>query len=144
MTSMKETFDLKRIQDEVVASSRKVWLAGLGAVATGVEEGQSLFDELVKRGKKAEELGRKSWNRTRKQVASTTDEMGDRFEKLGSRLDEGVSDILQKMGVPSRNQVEELTERVERLTNQVERLTRTPKRATTRKSTAKKSTTKAA
>ncbi len=139
MIQFTEAIDFKRVQNEVRTSSRRVWLAGLGVVATGVEEGQNLFNEFVERGKKAEAFGKKSWTRTRKELESTTGEVSEKLEELGSKLDQRVSDVLQRMGVPSRNQVEQLTSRVEKLSRQVDRLTGSPKHPSRKRSTAKKS-----
>jgi len=122
MTNVKETSDFKKVQDELFSSTRKVWLASLGVLATVEEEGQHLFGELVERGEKIEARGKKSWTKTRKELESTTDE-------ISGKLDQNISEVLQRMGVPSRNQVEQLTDRVEELTGQVERLSSTKKKA---------------
>ena len=125
----KESFNVKELQKDLVSSTRKVWLAGLGVLATAEEEGKNLFGELVERGKKIETRGRKSWDKTRKEIESTTDE-------IGGKLDQRVSEILQRMGVPSSSQVEELTDRVEKLTGQVERLAKSPTRKTAARKTS--------
>ena len=138
MTNLIENVDVKKLQDDLFSSTRKVWLASLGVLATVEDEGQNIFGELVERGRKIEARGKKTWTRTRKEIESTTDEVGGKLEELGGKLDNSVSEVLQRMGVPSRTQVEELTDRVERLTGQVERLT-TPKKAPAR--TAVKKTT---
>ena len=130
---VKENLDVKKLQEDLFSSTRRVWLAGLGVLSTVEEESQNLFSELVERGRKIEARGRKSWDKTRKEIESTTDEIGE-------RLDHSVSEVLQRMGVPSRSQVEELTDRVEKLTGQVERLTST--KTTTRKAPAKKASAK--
>jgi poly(hydroxyalkanoate) granule-associated protein len=44
---------------QLAGTGRDVWLAGLGAVATAEEEGSNLFNELVERGQKLEQDGRK-------------------------------------------------------------------------------------
>ena len=121
--------EVKKLQEELFSSTRRVWLAGLGVLSTVEEESQNLFGELVERGKKVESRGKENWDKTRKEIESTTDEIGD-------KLDHSVSEVLQRMGVPSRSQVEELTDRVEQLTTQVERLT--DAQATTAKTPAKK------
>ncbi len=136
----KQNLDVKKLQEDLFSSTRRVWLAGLGVLSTVEKETQSLFTELVERGKKVESRGKKSWSKTRKGIESTTDE-------LGEKLDHSVSEVLQRMGVPSRSQVEELTSRVEKLTGQVERLTVKPSKtsagkARTRKAPAKKAPAK--
>ncbi len=133
----KQKLDVRKLQEDLFSSTRQVWLAGLGVLSTVEKETQSLFTELVERGKKVETRGKKSWNKTRKEIESTTDEIGE-------KLDSSVSEVLQRMGVPSRSQVEELTNRVEKLTGQVERLAAKPTKSRTRKAPAKKATAKKA
>ena len=131
----KANLDIKTLQDDLFSSTRRMWLAGLGVLSTVEEETQNLFGELVERGKKVETRTKTSWNKTRKEIESTTDE-------IGGKLDQSVSEVLQRMGVPSRSQVEELTDRVEKLTGQVERLT-TTRKAPVKKATVKKASTSA-
>jgi poly(hydroxyalkanoate) granule-associated protein len=133
----KQKLDVGKLQEDLFSSTRRVWLAGLGVLSTVEKETQSLFTELVERGKKVETRGKKSWNKTRKEIESTTDEIGE-------KLDNSVSEVLQRMGVPSRSQVEELTNRVEKLTGQVERLAAKPTKSRTRKAPAKNATAKKA
>jgi poly(hydroxyalkanoate) granule-associated protein len=137
MAESRMTFDFKRIQGDLFSSTRNVWLASLGVLATVEEEGQSLFGTLVEKGKKIEARGKKSWTETRKELESTTEEIGGRLDELGGKLDHNISEVLQRMGVPSRTQVEELTDRVEKLTGQVERLTSPVKKAPARRPTTK-------
>jgi poly(hydroxyalkanoate) granule-associated protein len=130
MTNIKESVDFRKIREELYTSTRNLWLASLGVVSTVSDEGTQWFDELVERGKKMETKSKKSLTKTRKdiekEIESTTDE-------LTEKLDKSVSDVLQRMGVPSRSQVEDLTDRVEKLTGQVERLVKQPRKPSTRK-----------
>ena len=149
MTNTNKVLDFKRIQDEVVSSTRQVWLASLGVVATVEEEGQNLFGELVERGKKAEARGQKTWTKTRQGLEATgdeiTDEISGRIDQMSGKLDRSVSEVLQRMGVPSSNQIEELTKRVEKLSGQVDRLaSANAKPATTKTAATKPATTKTA
>ena len=50
-----ESFDSDALQDELTEQGHKVWLAGLGALATVEEEGTKLFNRLVDRGQEFEE-----------------------------------------------------------------------------------------
>lgn len=130
MTNLTRTEDLKRLQNDLMESSRKMWLASLGVVSTVEAESVRVFDELVKRGKSVEARGRKQISQAKADLESTTDE-------LAGKLDRRVSDVLKRMGVPSAAQVEELTKRVDRLSNKVDRLTAKPKRTTAKKTAGK-------
>ena len=115
MNTEQVTNSYRKLQDGLFESTRKLWLAGLGTLSVVEEEGSEFFDELVKKGRKIEEKGRKRLGQTRAELESGTDELAD-------KLDRQVSGVLHKMGVPSRAQVQDLTVRVDQLTEQVEQL----------------------
>lgn len=135
MAKIETRNELKKFQDGLVESSRKVWLAGLGVVSTVEEGGKNLFSELVEKGKGIEAKGRKQWSKAKSEIGTTTDQIGD-------RLDRSVSDVLNRMGVPSASQVEELTSRVEKLMTQVDRLAGESKGAVSKRSASRSSAAK--
>lgn len=116
MNTEQVTTGYKKLQDGLVDSTRKVWLASLGTLSVVEEESSEIFDQLIKKGRGVEEKGRKRLTKTKAELESGTDELAD-------KLDRQVSSVLQKMGVPSSAQVQDLTLRVEQLTEQVDRLT---------------------
>jgi len=132
MNTEQVTTGYKKLQDGLFESTRKVWLASLGTLSMVEEESVEIFDQLIKKGRGVEEKGRKRLSKTKAELESGTDELTD-------KLDRQVSGVLQKMGVPSSAQVQDLTLRVEQLTEQVDRLTvaqpakKTPARASTTK-----------
>lgn len=134
MNTEQVTNSYRKLQDGIFESSRKLWLAGLGTLSVVEQEGTELFDELVKKGRKMEEKSRERLSKTKAELESGTDE-------LAEKLDRQVSGVLQKMGVPSRAQVQDLTVRVEQLMEQVDRLSpakpakKTSSRARTTKTT---------
>ena len=127
--------EIKKFQEGLFESSRKVWLASLGVVSTVEEGGKNLFSELVEKGKGIEAKGRKQWSKAKSELETTTDQIGD-------RLDRSVADVLNRMGVPSAGQVEELTARVEKLMTQVDRLASASKSAGSKRSTTRASAAK--
>lgn len=140
MATLNQSANIQKLQDGLLASTRKVWLAGLGAISAVEDEGVQLFDQLVERGKSIEAKGRKQVTKVKKELDSTTGDLSDKFDRQ-------VSEVLRRMGVPSRSQVEELTVRVEKLTAKVDRLASPARKPAARKATkktAKKSTTKRA
>lgn len=134
MNTEQVTNSYRKLQDGLFESTRKLWLAGLGTLSVVEQEGTELFDELVKKGRKMEEKSRERLSKTKAELESGTDE-------LAEKLDRQVSGVLQKMGVPSRAQVQDLTVRVEQLMEQVDRLApakpakKTSSRARTTKTT---------
>ena len=134
MATINESMSVQKIQDGLMASTRKVWLASLGALSAVENESAQLFDQLVERGKSVESKGRKQVTKAKKELENTTDE-------LTVKLDGQVSDVLRRMGVPSQSQVQELTLRVEQLTDKVDQLSAPTKKAPVRQ-TAKKTAAK--
>jgi poly(hydroxyalkanoate) granule-associated protein len=138
MATARATTGYKKLQEDVFTGTRKVWLAGLGALSTVEEESTQLFEQLVEKGRGVEKRGRKQLKKARTELETTG-------EELTEKLDHKVSGVLQKIGVPSRTQVQDLTLRVEQLMEQVEKMTPARARKTTRRSTSikAKKTTKA-
>lgn len=119
MNTEQVTTGYKKLQDELFESTRRIWLAGLGTLSVVEEESTEIFDQLIKKGRLVEEKGRQRMSNTKAEIESGTEELS---EELAEKLDRQVSGVLQKLGVPSRAQVQDLTQRVEQLSEQVDRL----------------------
>jgi len=50
----------KQLQDELMGSAHRVWLAGLGAMAMAEQESNKLFKALVERGETVEVRGKET------------------------------------------------------------------------------------
>ena len=129
------------VKEEIKANANKVWLAGLGALATAEEEGGRLFRGLVRKGESYEKKGMAQIDSLKERVEELAGAARERFgdlresvqdtaegawEKVGAaaegveeRWDEKMHGVLRKMGVPSRNEIAALTKRVEELTAMV-------------------------
>jgi poly(hydroxyalkanoate) granule-associated protein len=127
------------IQNEVVESAQKIWLAGIGALATAEEEGSKLFNSLVKKGETYEARSKQRVDEVKARVEEVVGKAEGSIEKLGDVLDEKVADAIQRLGVPSRNEIAKLTKSVEELTVKVDQLKATPaKKAPTKKTSSSK------
>lgn len=116
----------KNVQEELKESVHRIWLAGLGALAVAEEEGNKLFSRLVERGKDVESKGKVEVDkmkaeaeRFKTKAESTFDTWGD---KLGEKFDEKLTATLHRLGVPTRDEIRNLTQRVEELNAKVEQL----------------------
>lgn len=109
----------KNLQDELKESAHRIWLAGLGALAAAGEEGTKMFDRLVDRGRDYEAKGRDEAKKQYADVKSSADEL---WETWSGKLDDAVTKALHRMGVPSRDEIHNLTQRVEELNAKVEML----------------------
>jgi poly(hydroxyalkanoate) granule-associated protein len=131
----------KEIQEEVQATAHQVWLAGLGAAARAQEKGEDYFHQLVEQGRGLEG---KSRGKLSELVATARDKVKSGAAGLGERLDERVTGVLHRLGVPNREEIERLTQRVEELNAKVAGMADEPapaKKPAARKPAAKKAST---
>jgi poly(hydroxyalkanoate) granule-associated protein len=116
----------KKLQDDLKESAYRVWLAGLGALAAAGEEGAKAFNRLVDRGRDLE-------SRSKDDIKSQADKARDQFdqakgkaegqwEEWSDKLDEVLTRSLHRLGVPTRDEIQTLTQRVEELTAKIEGL----------------------
>jgi poly(hydroxyalkanoate) granule-associated protein len=100
-------------------SAHQIWLAGLGALSLAEDESGKLFKALIKRGKMFEET-------TKDRVDELKDKLdirkmaNDTLDKIGDTLDDGVTEMLHRLGLPTKKEIDGLTKRVDRLTKALE------------------------
>ena len=122
-----ERFQLSRLPEEVASRGREIWLAGLGAFAAVEEEGNKVFTHLVERGSKMEEEGKSQFSTayadftTRQQQAF--DQARDTASGVENTIYRATAAALEGMGVPTRKEVNRLSEQVEDLSVKVDALT---------------------
>ena len=127
-------------------SAEQVWLAGLGALATAEEEGGKAFKTLVNKGERYQKSIKKPVGDAKKKVEGTVKEVrgraGKTWKKVEHAFDNQVTMALHRLGVPTRNEIADLTRRVEKLTRKLEGAPATAKKATARKKTVRKAASK--
>lgn len=116
---MLDSLSPRRIQENVRTSARNAWLASLGAVATVEEETSQLFDQLVSRGRKFES---RRWKQVEDTLETAENEVESMFDRLSSTVERQVATGLEKISIPTRNEIRELTSRVEQLTGMIYRM----------------------
>lgn len=109
----------EKLRKDLTETGRSIWLAGLGAVAQAGEEGRETFDRLVERGKKTEQRQFQTIDRT---VARTSETMKDWSERLQENLEDGMRGVLERVGLPTRQDLSRLSSRLDTLTQKVEKL----------------------
>jgi len=132
----------QEIQQDVAESAHKIWLAGLGSLAMAEEEGGKLFKNLVEKGKVVEGRGKDQVDKARGAVSgvkTVAESYWDTFERT---LDDKITTVLHRIGVPTKDEIENLTKKVEELTLAIDKLGAKPK-TTTRRTTAKAKPTSA-
>lgn len=104
----------------VKESAHQIWLAGLGAFAKAQEEGNKVFDALVKEGESIQTKTRKVADEKIAEVAGRAAGTWDRLETV---FEDRVARALGSLGVPTRKDVDKLSRRVAELTAAVAELT---------------------
>lgn len=102
-----------------VETTRKVLLAGVGAMALAQEEAEAFVNRLVERGEIAEKEGRqliKDMMEKRRKKAE------DAAEKTEKEIDERVEQILERMNIPTRKDVNALSRQITALSKKVDQL----------------------
>ncbi|MBL8397429.1 MAG: phasin family protein [Candidatus Accumulibacter sp.] len=106
--------------DTIKQSAKQIWLAGLGAFAKAQEEGGKVFDALVKEGATLQSSTRKATGETIAQVAGKASGTWDRLEQV---FENRVARALGSLGVPSKQDIDTLSQRVAELSAAVQSLT---------------------
>lgn len=114
---------------EVEKYSRQIWLAGLGAYAKAGKEGVKLFDALIKDGEAAEKAakteldkqikvlkGKKSpLDNAKGKADKALGKLSGRWAELEEAFDKRMNSAVSRLGVPSRDEVQQLSARVDEL-----------------------------
>lgn len=134
--------------DRIKDSAQQIWLAGLGAFAKMQHEGSKAFEALVKDGagvqKKTQQAAEETLAQAQARMAGFANEFGTKaaggWGKLENIFEERVARALEKLGVPSAEEVEALRARVATLEAQLQRQdgAAPPRAAPPRKTAARK------
>lgn len=107
----------KTFGDNVMKTGRNLWLVGLGAVAYAEEEGRSAYDRLVAKGQDFEKSDHNYLGRAFDRASSSAKDLG---RKVESTVQDAMTSVLHRAGVPTREEIRTLIDRVEKLTAKVE------------------------
>lgn len=148
-TVTRKTEARKNVAGQAQDYAQEIWLAGLGAFALAQQEGSKLFkqgsksiddatskvvgesaklfERLVKEGSKLESKGRKMASEAvggvRDDVESRVDEVRKsaqtNWDKLEKVFEQRVARALSRLGVPTSEEIRELSERVAELNKRV-------------------------
>lgn len=121
------------VRNDVIAQSanlfvmaRRALLASLGAVALSLEEGNQFIDKLIERGEVAESDVYKMVNdlRVKGRVEEETSRQARKSmtEKASLAFEDSVEVILNRLNVPSRSDIEELSHKITQLTEKIQAL----------------------
>ena len=136
-------------------SAQQIWLAGMGAFAKAQAEGGKKFENLMKQGAA---LQKATQGLAEDRIGSVTSKMtavaggvgekaGAQWDKLESIFEARVEKALNKMGVPSKKDIETLIKRIDELSAKVAKPAAkkaAPARAAAKKAPAKRAPRKTA
>ncbi|MNF39654.1 Poly(hydroxyalcanoate) granule associated protein (phasin) [compost metagenome] len=121
---------------DVKLYARKIWLAGLGAYAKAGAEGVDYFKELVKAGEGVETQGKKlvdeqveaansQFDSVKNSVTGVKEKVEVQLDKIEKAFDNRVASALNRIGIPSRQDVEALSAKLDELSALLEHVART-------------------
>lgn len=99
----------------LLGMARRMLLAGIGAVALAQDEMEEFVNKLVERGEIAEQDGKKL-------IREMVERRRKEAKKAEDELDRRVEELLKRMNVPTKSDIEALSAKIVALTKKVEEL----------------------
>lgn len=115
-------------------TAQQIWTAGVGALAKAQGEGTDLFETLVKKGMNLEAKTRKLANgkvdvvrgAVEGRVENVKEKATDTWDRMEKVFEDRVQQALNRLGVPTREDLNNLTKRVEALTAELRKQGKAP------------------
>ena len=145
---------------EIADQLENAFMAGLGALSGAQKKGAETFDSLVKEGEK---FRKKATSRTESLIDDVQDAIRDmtddaqskatglldqvrgksRLDKLQSAFDTRVADAMDRLNVPSKNDIDAINKKLNKIIRLLDEQRKpAAKKRTTRKRTTKKTATR--
>jgi poly(hydroxyalkanoate) granule-associated protein len=102
-------------QSQMAEMLRRVLLATIGAAAIAQEEIEALVNRLVERGEIAEKDGKKL-------VHEMMDKRKSKTTKVEEEISKNVESVLERMNIPSKDDVEALSQKIAGLSKKIDEL----------------------
>jgi poly(hydroxyalkanoate) granule-associated protein len=140
-----------QLAQSVKDSAQQIWLAGMGAYSKAQAEGGKVFETLIKEGtslqKKTQGLAEERISAVTGKMTAMADGMsnkaGAQWDKLESIFEERVAKALNRMGAPSRKDIDTLIKRIDELSAKVGGKSATAKKTAAKKTAARPAAKKA-
>lgn len=132
----------EQMSRSIVESAQQIWMAGVGAFTRAQGEGSKLFEALVKEGMTIEQTTRKLAtgkvdavrDAVEDRVGVVRERAVDTWDRLETVFETRVQRALNRLGVPSREDLTELTARVNELNGELRKISKSaPAKASARK-----------
>jgi poly(hydroxyalkanoate) granule-associated protein len=146
------THSAEGLTKTISESAQQIWLAGMGAFGRAQSEGTRLFEALVKEGLNLEQTARKLAggqadavrDAVETKVGNARERAADTWDRLEKVFEDRVQRAMNKLGVPGRDDLNELSRRVDALTTQLRQSAQPSAAAKAPAKRAAKTATKAA
>jgi poly(hydroxyalkanoate) granule-associated protein len=125
--AMKKTKTRQTAAATKIDPARTLWLAGLGAASIARKQGGELLSDLVVEGKdvqvRTQKLAKELRADARAQIKGVITPVRASLKKNAAKVSavvqQGIATVLAKLGIPSKADIEELTQRVAALSRQL-------------------------
>ena len=114
-------------KSSLMEAVHKVLLAGIGAAALAQEEIEDFVNRLVERGEIAEADGKKMMKdvlEKRKQMVKMPAKPSVQPKKITSDIEKRIEDLMAKMNIPTKDEIDALSAKITVLTKKVDELTK--------------------
>lgn len=101
---------------------RRLMLASVGAVALTFDEMETFVNKLVDRGEIAQKDGETLLQELRTRASQGRPQVGLQMEKAEERFEGGVEQVLNRLNIPSKREIDELSSKIAQLAARVEEL----------------------
>jgi poly(hydroxyalkanoate) granule-associated protein len=106
----------------LVEGLRRLLLASIGAVALSRDETEVFLNKLVERGELAQKDAEKLLRELQNRVRQSRPQVGPQVEKIGARMEQGMEEFLNRLNIPSKRDIDELSAKIAQLAARVEEL----------------------
>ncbi|WP_374473419.1 phasin family protein [Arenimonas sp.] len=122
----------EQMSRSIVGSAQQIWMAGMGAFHRAQGEGSKMFEALVKEGMSIEQTTRKLAtgkvdavrDAVEDRVGVVRERAVDTWDRLENVFESRVQRALNRLGVPGREDLAELTKRVNELNAELRKLSK--------------------
>ncbi len=115
MAKKEPTMEAVDERNDLLDGLRKILLAGIGGVALAQDEVSKFLNKMVERGEIAEKDARKL-------LDEMTSRRKEQSKKAESELDRRMEEILTRMNVPTKADIDTLSQKISTLTEKVDQL----------------------
>ena len=116
----------KDVGHSFVELLRKMMLAGVGAVAMSRDETEQFVAKLVERGELAQKDAEKLLRDVQSRLRQSRPDVQEQAEKVTARAQQGMEDFLNRLNIPSKRDIDDLSAKIAQLAARVEELRKQP------------------